>query len=441
MSTAADASNHHDATHVTDPGKEYRAGAGIPIVPAMDGFRAFAILGIVFLHVQGVVLIPGSQGLREVLGTVGKDLVSILFVLSGFVVFLPTVARGGKFGDVGAFFIRRGARLLPAYWAALVVTFLLVLSWPDAGFPIPGLGTIAINLGVLQSPAHIFDPGSGFSLFGFGINGPLWTLSLEITFYLLLPVIAVAYARRPLVGLAIAALITIGWHVAFNNLADVADLFGFHPSPEKVAEVRAASINQFPSFAFHFACGMTGAWAYVRLRHARAPGELEVLGARLQQVALVSLLAFAGLLGYIAATTDLVLAEYAPFNEILILAYTVSLAAFMVGTSLASRPRQVPFALPVARRAGDMSYGIYLIHAPIMFYAATLIDPTPNTVGGVLGLAVPVIGLATLYGYLSARFLEGPIRRWAHRFGSRAAATPQPDLVKPREPGATLPSG
>jgi peptidoglycan/LPS O-acetylase OafA/YrhL len=28
--------------------------------------------------------------------------------------------------------------------------------------------------------------------------------------------------------------------------------------------------------------------------------------------------------------------------------------------------------------------------------------------------------LAVAYGYLSGRFLEQPIRRWAHRFGRRA---------------------
>ena len=40
----------------------------------------------------------------------------ILFVVSGFVLFLPTAARGGDFGDVGAYALRRAARLIPAYY-------------------------------------------------------------------------------------------------------------------------------------------------------------------------------------------------------------------------------------------------------------------------------------------------------------------------------------
>ena len=44
---------------------------------------------------------------------------------------------------------------------------------------------------------------------GFGVDGPLWTLSLEVTFYVILPFVAAWYFRRPLVGLLIAAAITV----------------------------------------------------------------------------------------------------------------------------------------------------------------------------------------------------------------------------------------
>jgi len=51
----------HGGSHIEDPGKEARSASGIPIVPAFDGYRAFAILGVVMLHlitVSGVVGIP-----------------------------------------------------------------------------------------------------------------------------------------------------------------------------------------------------------------------------------------------------------------------------------------------------------------------------------------------------------------------------------------------
>ncbi|MBA2522053.1 MAG: acyltransferase [Solirubrobacterales bacterium] len=418
MSATPAASPPRGAAHIADPGKQYRAEAGIPIVPAMDGFRSLAILGLVALHVQAVTLIPASEGVRQAIGSMGRDIVSVLFVLSGFVVFLPTVARGGKFGSVGSFFIRRGARLLPAYWIALAIAFVLVVAWPVFDQPVPGLSDIAVNVAALQSPAHMFDPGSGFFLYGFGINGALWTLSLEITFYLLLPLVAVAYARRPFIGLGIAALITLGWYLGFDHLAGIVDLLGLNVSAATIADLHGASANQFPSFAFHFACGMTGAWIFVRLCSRRAQGNLERLGGRAQAIALLALLTCAAALGYLATTTQVPL-----LSEALTLLYAASLASFMVATALAPKARQVPFALPRVRRTGDISYGIYLIHVPLIVYLLEVLDPRANTLAGVLEIAVPVIGLATFYGYLSARFVEQPIRRWAHRFGARASTT------------------
>ena len=54
--------------------------------------------------------------------------VVILFVVSGFVVYPPTVATGGRFGSVGAYAIRRGARILPAYRLALGVALILLAT-------------------------------------------------------------------------------------------------------------------------------------------------------------------------------------------------------------------------------------------------------------------------------------------------------------------------
>ena len=47
--------------------------------------------------------------------------VSLFFVLSGFVLYLPVARRGGTFGSVGAYARRRLARVLPAYYVVLLV--------------------------------------------------------------------------------------------------------------------------------------------------------------------------------------------------------------------------------------------------------------------------------------------------------------------------------
>jgi peptidoglycan/LPS O-acetylase OafA/YrhL len=71
----------------------------------------------------------------------------------------------------------------------------------------------------------------------------------------------------------------------------------------------------------------------------------------------------------------------------------------------------------------DVSYGTYLGHFVIMTYLLLTLSPPQTGSAGdlVLWFAVTLV-IATAYGYLSARFLERPIRRWAHRYGRTATA-------------------
>ena len=161
-----------------------------------DGYRAFAILGIVLFHVlinSGVVQRAGGSFGGQLIWAGGPQLVDILFIVSGFVVYLPTVAQGGRFGSVSGYAIRRGARLLPAYWLSLVVMLLVMKTQP--GVPTPNAGDLASNFGGQQTLVQMLCPDNQI---GFGFDTPLWTLTLEIGFYIVLPFIAAPYFKRPL---------------------------------------------------------------------------------------------------------------------------------------------------------------------------------------------------------------------------------------------------
>jgi peptidoglycan/LPS O-acetylase OafA/YrhL len=113
-------------------------------------------------------------------------------------------------------------------------------------------------------------------------------------------------------------------------------------------------------------------------------------------------------------------------SAFLSIGYTASLATLMVALALAPRRFQGPFAHPRARRLGDISYGIYLIQAPILFFLVFHhVLATDGRIGTLAIWTAIVIPAAVLYGYLSARLVEQPIRRWAHRFGRRAQAAPK----------------
>lgn len=408
---------------LSDPGKDDRAAHGVPVVPSFDGYRAFAILAIVLLHLlvnSGVVLAAGgSVGGQLIWGTL-PQLVDVLFIVSGFVVFLPTVAARGDFGSIASYSIRRAARLLPAFWLSLVILLAVIAL---VGGLLPDLGELIVNFLGVHTLVTMVDPNVAI---GFGVNLPLWTLTLEISFYVLLPFVALAYYRHPLVGLAIAALISILWREAFANLDDLATLVGAHPAPARIFELRLASGNQLPSWLFSFAAGMTGAWGYVHLRE-RFERERLQRAARLVAVGALALLAiFAYLAGRYAIDNPFPLpALIARESWFVNLGFTGALALLMISLALSPPRMQMPFALPFARRLGDISYGVYLIHSVVLWlvlYELSL--PTDGSPGAFLAWFALVVPASLLYGYLSARFFEQPIRRWARRFGRHAHTGP-----------------
>lgn len=400
--------------HLSDPGKEARREAGIPVVPAFDGYRAFAILGIVALHLtilSGVVSTDQQNTLaRLTWGTVGHA-VEILFIVSGFVVFLPTVARGGEFGNLLSFAIRRGARLLPAYWMILLVSLLIIAVFDPAVANFDGLGDLLLNFTGTMVPVGLFVPGIPL---GFGLNQPLWTLSVEICFYLVMPLVALAFFRRPLTGLILALLITIGWTIAFDHVNRLTDLLGMAPDFEELVRLKYSSALQIPAWGYSFGLGMAGAWAWVRINRARGgSGTVARAAARAPWIALAS---GAGLLllawpigGFYEATRE---------SLGLSLLYSTTLAVFMVSLALSPLRWQGPFAAAPVRRLGDISYGIYLSHMVLALTLASEFSlPQNGNLGSLLVWTLAVVPASILYGYLSARFLEQPIRRWARKYG------------------------
>jgi peptidoglycan/LPS O-acetylase OafA/YrhL len=402
--------------HLVDPGKEARAKAGLPVVPAFDGYRAFAILAVVLLHmttISGVAAVGNHTVFaRLIWGTLGHA-VEILFVVSGFVVFLPTVARGGKFGSALSFAIRRGARLLPAYWMILLVSLVVIGVFHPAVSDFPGPRDAFLNFTGSMVPVGLFI--SGVPL-GFGLNQPLWTLSVEVCFYIALPFIAAAWFRRPLLGLAIALLVTVGWSIAFDHVARVTDLLGVAADFNELVRIKFSSALQLPAWAYSFGLGMTGAWAWVRLTRAREDGgPAASVAGRASTIALLSLVALLVLVWVMGGDYDQT-RESLPLSLLL----STMLATLMVALSLAPSRWQVPVATPLVRRLGDISYGIYLSHMLIaMTLASELSLPQDGDLKSLAVWIAAVVPAAILYGYLSARFLEQPIRRWARKYGRR----------------------
>ena len=410
---------------VADPGKAWRRGNQIPVVAAFDGYRGWAVLGVVLFHIfeiSGAFKAMGGSALGVLSWGILPRSIQALFITSGFVIFLPTAARNGDFGRLTPFAIRRAARLIPAYYVVLLLAVVLLVIIPTS-LPVPGAGTIAAHLAVLQTPALLVTPN--FQL-GFGVVPPVWTLSVEVGFYVVLPFVAAMYYRRPLVGLLTVAAVLVGWRLLADHSYGVAHLLGTDLSADAHQRIVRFYASQFPSWAFCIAIGMTGAWAYIQLRDRVDPARLARIAGRVAAVSLVPLAALIYLEGREAVTGPIGFEGlFGRESVLLLLATPLVLGIFMLAVTLTADRVQRPVTTPAMRWVGDVSYGVYLIHFAVIWVVLNEFSlPGRGGIASVLAWSAIVYPVSIGYAYLSARFLERPIRRWAHRYGRRGQKAP-----------------
>jgi peptidoglycan/LPS O-acetylase OafA/YrhL len=403
------------------------------VVAGFDGYRALGVLFVVFSHILLVagVLQRLSDSVPDTLtlGVIPRIPLTTLFIVSGFVIYLPTVARDGDFGRVSSFGLRRLARILPAYWAVLAVALILLATVPnDTGMP--SVGLIAAHLGFLQAPALLFENDYQHWL-GFGVVPPVWTLSIEMVFYLVLPFVATWYYRRPFLGLALAAAFAIAWRLVATHAVGAASLVGADFSAAADLRINTYYASQFPTWSLSIAAGMTAAWCYVKARDRWSP---EVVVKRAKQGALVALAVLTGLVylgGHEVATSpNSFNGEFAHQSIVVTLGVPIALAGLFLALVLLPPRWQRPIANGPLRWTADISYGIYLIHFAVIWFAIRELSLSHDgSLLTVVEWCLVVFPASFAYAYVSARFLERPVRRWAHRYGRQAQ-----DTVKPSAP-------
>jgi peptidoglycan/LPS O-acetylase OafA/YrhL len=415
-----------DATGTDDPGKLGRAAEHIPVVPALDGFRAAAVIGVILWHCWGRSGNESGEGFGRLVAGVLPISIYVLFIISGFVMFLPTAARG-RFGSVRAYALRRVARIVPAYYLSLVIVLALfpLLVPPNLADSDPSVANVLAHFGLVFEPLRLVD--SSTYLAGFGVNGPVWTLSVEAGFYLLLPLIALPFYRRPLLGLAIAFAIAIIWRLVIFDEAEP-----------------AVYVNQLPFWAGALAIGMASAWAFVRIVQSSYEEHARRLAVPAQICALAVLAVLAWIAGgqgegsggpdtFVAAERSIALSTALPLVA----------AAFMLATAFASGVTSRPFTNRTVRWVGDRSYGIYVIHFVVILFAVLQLDIAAQR-GGALEFAkwvAIVLPPSLLYGWASYKAVELPVRRWARRVSRRWQARPAGAAPALGEPATAVAPG
>jgi peptidoglycan/LPS O-acetylase OafA/YrhL len=182
---------------------------------ALDGIRAGACLLVLVVHVStetGDALAPGPVG---ALLSAGALAVPLFFALSGVLLYRPwarSTLDGTRGPNVRAYLWRRVMRVFPAYWVVAAVALLL---W--AGDHL-GSARHWFEVMTLTFPFNTEPHWSGPGPHGLG---QMWSLSVEVAFYLSLPLFALvltlwarggrtvdARGRRILTGLVVIAALS-----------------------------------------------------------------------------------------------------------------------------------------------------------------------------------------------------------------------------------------
>jgi len=414
------------------------------VVPAIDGFRGFAALTVLVYHSFYFAGLPalGDGTLRAVIaaGYLGVD---YFFVISGFVLFLPTVLNDGSFGSVRSYAVRRAARILPPYYLFLLVVVVGYQWLSPTPTPLPltsAKGSLSglLHLIFLQHNVGLlaFPGGVGVMPEGFGVVTVVWTLSLEVLFYVALPLVAGRYYRHPFIGFAVALAISVLWRLGATNVdVSLAWLGSGGWSVRTIYPLQVVLVTQFPNYLAHFAAGMTAAWMFVRLRRAWTPAKALRVALPLQVVSLIVLILAMRHEGTLVLTHPGPYHSWARTTPI-----AVVFACLLLFTALSTSWGQWPVVNPVSRWLGDVSYGVYLSHLIVIALAITTLGvvatPGHTDLGRLLAIVVPGSLLA---GWLSWVLVERPARSWARRHSQRPG--PGGDRPAPTRPEPTAVAG
>jgi len=183
----------------------------------LDGLRGSACLYVLLFHASTVSTPADSElstWLRILCQWFGRGHYSVVvfIVLSGFSLMLP-VARAGADGLVGGFadyLRRRSRRILPTYYAALVVSIALIVTYNMLMARQGGRAVDSAALSTGSIVSHLFLVHNVKFDWAFRINGPLWSVATEWQIYFLFPWLLLPLARRAGMGVMTVVAYVLG---------------------------------------------------------------------------------------------------------------------------------------------------------------------------------------------------------------------------------------
>ena len=314
----------------------------------LDGLRGITAFYVLLHHIYTDAninnILPHSieRFLRWLL--LGHYAVGIFIVVSGYSLMLPITRSdsGMLAGGLKDYLHRRARRILPPYYAALLLTLLCALIvpslrmpsgtlWSNHALPIFTPGVILSHLALL----HNINPAWEDK-----INPPFWSVATEWQIYFIFPLVLLPVWKR------------------FGNLAAVwvALAIGLILDPFYVH----ASSSPYPIYVELFACGMVAATINfpvarkVDVRISGLPYGLLTLG-------------FAGLIAFLIKVSPKAVLP----TDILVGFGTASFLIYCTNAVIAHHAKKRPLPVTLlelgpSHLLGKFSYSLYLTHMPVL---------------------------------------------------------------------------
>ena len=284
--------------------------------------------------------------------------VDSFFVVSGFLITLSYE----RCHSLWSFYVRRVFRLYPMYLCVVLIQTAIMLTLLPNG-PFSEVPSTVRYLATNMLLANFLQYDIGGVLSGLrnpGINPSLWTLKIEIAFYLIVPLIYAATRRWGWQVLALIFAASIIYSFEMLHLGDV----------------RLA--RQLPGQLQFFIVGMA----------------LSLYGQRLHVHPMLSAVIAIGFF----AVWSLVEPIPSGIRPVIVGAFVFSFA----------------LCLPIVRLESDMSYSVYLLHGPLL-QTAILIGLFRDTAWFLAGVLCLVLGLA----FVTEHLVERPGNALGKRFSMR----------------------
>ncbi|QNJ90644.1 acyltransferase [Mycolicibacterium fluoranthenivorans] len=370
------------------------AGGTRTFLPALQGLRAAAALAVVVTHVA--VQTGEFHGLHGRL-LIRLDLaVAVFFALSGFLLWRGHAAAAHGLRPApatGPYLRSRLVRIMPAYLVAVVLILALL---PDVHFA--DLSVWLANLTLTQ----VYVPQTLVA----GLT-QMWSLSVEVTFYLALPLLALAAAKLP-VRMRVPAIVA----VAVASLG-----WGYLPIP---APYEANPLNWAPAYASWFAVGMLLAELT-----CRPEGRVHRLARRPVPMAGLALVA------YVLSASPLAIPAVGVHASVEQFVFRTAMGAIIAWALLAPLVLDRPsashrvLASPVMVTLGEWSYGLFIWHLAALSLVFPMLDRHPSD-GGFVGVLVLTLFFGLAMAAVSYALIEEPCRMALHRWEVRRKAAVLP---------------